>query len=372
MWNLEVSSSNREQVPEDLAKFQQETAQLKTEVVESQETIKKFDKVFSAYYEKILGEQDKTIMKELFRGSSLQESLQQYEKELYYALRAASKKNDIPLTNLNFTVLLSANGTIANMLALYNQEREALTKGTKTYQDLEQTYDLSKKTQKEIEDRKQQLAQEQQKEQESIAQAKQQAEQVRQESINALPPGQTILPEDAAYHTKATELLTQLRQRLGTRYKHDTNPNNWLDCSWLIYAGLRKLWIKKWMPRVSGDMYRQAAKYNIKQWWFESDEALKWYTENIQPWHLVFWQSTTNKATFNPHGNRVHHVAIVSDPAFKWWKLNVIESNGKQWVTEWPIDLDRIRNSSQHKSKIFICKNPSLIENRNESTTDNA
>lgn len=154
-------------------------------------------------------------------------------------------------------------------------------------------------------------------------------------------------------------------------WAEDIDKEWWLDCSWMVDYVLKEAWadLLLWKELVERNTTRQYFKETwatlvlwkneatTKEEWLElikKEGRLKW----LQKWDVVIWNSATEdyqpdwaKMEYNGKEYYLHHIAMITSVDENKWTIDVLESNGSQWVTENTLDIREWLHGENHKNK---------------------
>jgi hypothetical protein len=139
------------------------------------------------------------------------------------------------------------------------------------------------------------------------------------------------------------------------------DPSKWLDCSGLLYYTMDRAGFDI-SPFTSRTMFSQLSTSRID---YDKNGSIKKELWNIQKGDIIFWNSIDKKykrstwsiPTIKKDGvpYRIHHVAFVDAIDYDKWTIDIIESNGSQWVTKNTINVkDRSENKWRKKSELYV------------------
>jgi hypothetical protein len=139
------------------------------------------------------------------------------------------------------------------------------------------------------------------------------------------------------------------------------DPSKWLDCSGLLYYTMDRAGFDV-SPFTSRTMFSQLPTARID---YDKNGSIKKELWNIQRGDIIFWNSIDKKykrstwaiPTTKKDGAsyRIHHVAFVDAINYEQGTIDIVESNGSQWVTKNTINVkDRLENKWRKKSELYV------------------
>lgn len=143
------------------------------------------------------------------------------------------------------------------------------------------------------------------------------------------------------------------------RWGEDIDKEWWLDCSGMVDYVLKEAWadLLLWKELVERNTTRQYFKETwaklvlwkneatTKEEWLELIKK-EWRLQWLQKWDIVIWNSVAEE--YQPDWSEMeykgkeyylHHIAMIKSVDEDKWTIDILESNGSQWVTESTIDI---------------------------------
>jgi len=135
-----------------------------------------------------------------------------------------------------------------------------------------------------------------------------------------------------------------------------------LDCSWLLIhtwnqSGIKSPWgdSRAIFKSLDPQLVQLDEEKKIKQ------DGLK----DIQKWDVIFWNSINPKykrstgnipeITKDDKTYRIHHIAFVDKINYDDGTIDIVESNGSQWVTKSTIEVnDWLTRKEKNQSELYI------------------
>ena len=141
-----------------------------------------------------------------------------------------------------------------------------------------------------------------------------------------------------------------------------TDPDKWLDCSGLLYYTIKKAGLNESLFD-SRSMFK---KLDTKLVEVDADKKIKKDAlKDIQKWDFIFWNSINTKykrstwaipeITKDTKTYRIHHIAFVDKINYDDGTIDVVESNGAQWVTKSTINInDWLTTNKSYQSELYV------------------
>jgi len=146
------------------------------------------------------------------------------------------------------------------------------------------------------------------------------------------------------------------------RWGKDIDTQGGVDCSWLLYDTIKDAWLNE------KAFSSRSAFLDLETKLVELDENKKIKKdglENIQKWDFIFWNSTNpdykrsvwNIPAITKDGKeyRIHHIAFVDKINYDDGTIDVVESNGAEWVTKNTVNVNfRLTTEKKYKSELYV------------------